>query len=170
MKSLMLSVFATVAAFSAHSQAATLSAKSLQCGGIASIETRGQRTFLEVYQIGNSNCSTIEVKSLNIRSGLDQRGLRVELDTSSLGNQLVVVVNSSEAVILDIQKANADQSSSAQTGAGNMTEYEKQRLEIEKQREARERARQNAEAASDALEVGAEVGGAVVDGIGSTER
>lgn len=165
---------ATLTAFSAVSQAGTLSASALQCGGYASLELDGGKYTLNVERINPSKCDSIEIKSLGISGRIPYAGFRQPINSSALGNKLVLVFNDSEVVILDAgqqavqQVTRQDQEVARQNNS--MTEYERRSIQIQQQRNAREQAQQNAEAAAAAAELSAELGGALIEGAGSIER
>ncbi len=141
------------------SNAGTLAAQALKCGGLISLDTYQYSVVLTVKKVGNSTCEKLEVGSENMSRLLRQDVTSFVL-TKELGNQLAAIVND-EVVVLTI--ANLSTSS-------HLIEIERQRLALEKQAAARRRAMDNAQAAATGAVIVGATGAAVADEVSRSER
>jgi hypothetical protein len=153
MKNMALLVLSVSTLMCGTIHAATISAQPLKCGGFVSLDSDGSKIFLTVKKVAQSTCQTVEVDSQHIRGPI--RGGGTQFPVKNLGSQLVVIVDN-EVVVLNTTMSSTD--------------IEQQRLQIEKQRNARERSKANAEVAADSVDAAIAVGEVGTDAVNSIER
>ena len=152
------------------SQAGTIAAQSLKCGGLITVERMSQTTELHIRRVGASTCEFVEVDALNIRERISGDLTRIQLRERDLGSHLTAIIDKKEVVILKLESDTKSTQNSEGSVNGSLVEIERQRLAIEQQRLDHQRSVENTKTAIVVGTVGAAAGAAVIEGVGSTER